>query len=97
MSNDTSTEQIMEDLQNLAADAEVLLASTGEVAGSKASAAREKLMAAIETAKNTCKKLEKKAVAGAKATDQAIRTHPYESMFVALGLGIVIGLLIRRK
>jgi ElaB/YqjD/DUF883 family membrane-anchored ribosome-binding protein len=36
-------------------------------------------------------------VAGAKAADQIIRKHPYESIGIALGVGLLIGVLVRRK
>lgn len=39
----------------------------------------------------------KKVIQGAKATDETIRAHPYESLAVALGIGVLIGALIRRS
>jgi ElaB/YqjD/DUF883 family membrane-anchored ribosome-binding protein len=84
-------------LEEAANEAEELLDRGVDASHSKLQDARDRLMSAIESAKETCKKIEEKAVAGAKATDQAIRTHPYESMFVAFGLGLVVGLLLRRK
>jgi ElaB/YqjD/DUF883 family membrane-anchored ribosome-binding protein len=38
-----------------------------------------------------------KVVAGARVTDQTIRAHPYESLAVALGIGVLLGALIRRS
>jgi ElaB/YqjD/DUF883 family membrane-anchored ribosome-binding protein len=38
-----------------------------------------------------------KVVAGAKATDETIRSHPYESLAIALGIGVLLGALIRRS
>ncbi len=38
-----------------------------------------------------------KVVAGAKATDETIRKHPYESLAIALGIGVLLGALIRRN
>ena len=38
-----------------------------------------------------------KAVEGAKATDSAIRSHPYESMAIAFGVGALIGFLASRR
>lgn len=35
--------------------------------------------------------------AGAEYTDQTIRSHPYQSLAVALGIGVVLGALIRRS
>jgi ElaB/YqjD/DUF883 family membrane-anchored ribosome-binding protein len=36
-------------------------------------------------------------VDGAKYTDKAIRSHPYESLAVALGVGVLLGALLRRN
>ena len=35
--------------------------------------------------------------ASARATDRAIREHPYESIGIAFGVGVLIGVLINRK
>ncbi len=40
---------------------------------------------------------EEKTVERAKAADRTVRGHPYQSIGVALGLGILIGVLLRRK
>jgi ElaB/YqjD/DUF883 family membrane-anchored ribosome-binding protein len=58
---------------------------------------RARLSSAIESAKATYNRLEGKAVAGAKATDKAIRAHPYESLGVAFGMGLLVGVLMGRK
>lgn len=39
----------------------------------------------------------KKVVAGARSTDVAIRENPYQSLAVALGLGLLVGVLIGRR
>jgi len=56
--------------------------------------AANKLQAALVNAKQ---KIEEKTTASAKATDRAIREHPYESIGVAFGIGVLIGVLINRK
>ena len=38
----------------------------------------------------------RKVVEGARVTDETIRSHPYESLAVALGIGVLLGALIRR-
>jgi ElaB/YqjD/DUF883 family membrane-anchored ribosome-binding protein len=53
-----------------------------------------RLQNALETAKV---RVQEGTVAGAKATDRAIREHPYESLGVAFGLGVLIGVLIARR
>ena len=39
----------------------------------------------------------KKVIEGARVTDETIRTHPYESLAIALGIGVLLGALIRRN
>lgn len=50
-----------------------------------------------EISKTTYEHLEDRAVAGARVTDRAIRSNPYQSLGVALGAGVVIGILLHRR
>ena len=92
-----NTERLGNDLRRVVQDAETILKDTADDAADKAQAARERLIAAVEAAKSCCRGLEEKAVAGAKATDKTIREHPYQSIGVAFGVGLVVGWLITRK
>jgi ElaB/YqjD/DUF883 family membrane-anchored ribosome-binding protein len=95
--NHISTDKLVSDLKTVAHDAEDLLkASAGEVT-EKAREARARLAAAIEQTKDACVRLQEKAVTGAKATDQVIRDHPYQSIGIALGVGVLIGVLVGRR
>ncbi len=95
--NEVSKEKLVSDVKVVVQDAEDLLRATAGEVGEKAKEARVRLGAALESAKASCRKLEEKAVAGAKATDQLIREHPYESIGIGFGIGLLIGLLISRK
>jgi ElaB/YqjD/DUF883 family membrane-anchored ribosome-binding protein len=57
-------------------------------------AAAGRLAQALDTAKV---RVQESTVASAKATDRAIREHPYESLGIAFGLGVLIGVLIARR
>jgi len=91
------THQAEEADEHLVEDAQALLAATAHVAEEKVVDARKRLAAAIEKGKETWNNVQEKAVAGAKATDQVIRDHPYQAIGVALGVGALIGLLIGRR
>ena len=92
--NDVSTDRLVADLKTVARDTEELLkASAGEVRDE----ARERLAAAIDSAKASCAKLEVKARARAKAADEVIRDHRYQTIGIALGAGLLIGVLVARK
>jgi ElaB/YqjD/DUF883 family membrane-anchored ribosome-binding protein len=95
--SDVPREKVKEDLRTLVRDAEDLLKATAGDMSDKAKAARSRLGEALEKAKVTCRRLEEKTVATAKATDKVIREHPYESMGVAFGIGMLIGVLVARK
>lgn len=78
-------------------DAQELLAATKEVGEQKVVEARKRLADALDRARKTWNTVQDKAVAGAKATDQLIRTHPYESMAAAMGIGALIGYLLASR
>ena len=89
-----STQEVGEHLME---DAQALLAATAHVAEEKVIEARKRLIAAIETGKETWNTVQEKAIAGAKATDQVIRDNPYKALGIALGVGAIIGYLLHRK
>jgi ElaB/YqjD/DUF883 family membrane-anchored ribosome-binding protein len=88
------TEEVGEHLME---DAQALLSATAHVAEEKVVEARKRLTAAIEKGKETWNNVQEKAIAGAKATDQVIRDNPYKALGVALGVGAIIGYLLRRR
>lgn len=94
-------ERVMADLRALANDAEDLLKATAGDVSDKAKEAREKLAAGLEKAKSTYAHLQAQGIESAKAAakkaDATIRTHPYESIGVAFGVGLLLGALLRRK
>ncbi len=90
-------DKLVNDLKSVARDAEELIKATAGDLGEKAQEARTRLAAALERAKVSYQKIQDKAVEGARATDVCIREHPYQSLGVAFGLGLLIGLLIKRK
>ena len=57
---------------------------------------RAKLEGAIEKAKDACERLEEKTVAAAKTADKAVRTHPYQAIGIAFGVGLLVGVLATR-
>lgn len=94
-------ERIKGDLENLTRDAEDLLKATAGDMSEKTNAIRSRVAAALERAKTTCTHLQEQTLATAKAAakkaDVVIREHPYESIGVAFGIGLLIGVLVTRK
>jgi ElaB/YqjD/DUF883 family membrane-anchored ribosome-binding protein len=92
-----STEKVLQDLKVVVQDGEELLRAGAQDLSERGMAARERLAAALEVAKETRRKLEQRAIAGAKATDKVIRDYPYQSLGVAFGVGMLLGLIVNRK
>jgi ElaB/YqjD/DUF883 family membrane-anchored ribosome-binding protein len=76
-----------QDLKNAAREgAQQAADATREAAG--------RFGAAMQSAKAT---VQEKTAASARATDRTIRQHPYESIGVAFGIGVLLGVLINRR
>lgn len=94
---DESTEQLLEDLREVVEDGEALLRAGANELNDRGSAAREKLSAALDRAKETGRKLQEQTVAGAQAADRVIRDNPYQTVGVAFVVGVIIGAVLNRK
>jgi ElaB/YqjD/DUF883 family membrane-anchored ribosome-binding protein len=92
-----STEKLLQDLKAVVHDGEELLKAGTQELSERGLAARERLAAALEVARDTQHKIEERAMAGVKATDRLIREYPYQSVGVAFGVGMLIGVLVNRK
>ena len=74
-----------------------LMAATADVAGEKVGQARKRLAAALESAKAIAANVRDKAIAGAKATDEAVHEHPYQAIAIGVGVGVLVGYLLGRR
>ena len=85
------------DMGTLAEDARALMAATADVAGEKVGEARKRLAAALESGKELYGRMRDKTVEKAKALDERIHEHPYQTMGIAFGVGILFGVLVTRR
>lgn len=85
------------DFQVLVEDAQTLLTATADVAGEKVADARKRLSAAVERGRETWNHVQDQAIEGAKAADKVIRSNPYRSIGVALGVGAVVGYIVASR
>ena len=94
-------EQVLADLKSLVRDSEDLLKATSGDVSEKAKETRARVSAALERVKVSCSGFPEQTAATAKAAakqaQRAIRTHPYEFVGAAFGLGLLIGALITRR
>jgi ElaB/YqjD/DUF883 family membrane-anchored ribosome-binding protein len=99
--HDTSTtetpEQIIEHISRLMAEAEAMLAGpvADQVSG-KISDLKDRLSDARDKMGDMYSQARKKVIAGAKYTDDTIREYPYYSIGVALGVGVLLGVVVGR-
>ena len=89
--------KLVADVKVVMHDLEEMIKATAGDMSDKAREMRARLNASLASARAACGRLEEKAVAGARATDKVIRDHPYESIGVAFGVGLLIGVLVTRR
>jgi ElaB/YqjD/DUF883 family membrane-anchored ribosome-binding protein len=92
---------VLQDLKTLARDSEALVKATAGDLSEKAKGARARLAGALERAKATYAEVQAQTIASAKAAAQkadiVIRDHPYQSIGIAFGIGLLVGVLVARK
>lgn len=89
---------LVSELQALVNEAQALIAdSASEHSAETVEALRQRFVAAQEQLAATYEKAKTKVVAGAKATDATIRENPYQSLAIAVGVGVLLGMLIGRR
>jgi ElaB/YqjD/DUF883 family membrane-anchored ribosome-binding protein len=91
------TDKLVTDLKRVVRHSEDLLQTTSDTVGEKTHEIRKRLNDALEETKDTCRKLEDKTIEGAKAAHKTIREHPYQSIGLAFGIGLLVGALVTRK
>lgn len=93
-----SPQELLENLRALVTEAEKILGDAGpHHSETQLEALRERYEAAQERLARYYQTAKERVVAGAKATDHAIRTHPYQSIAVAVGVGLLAGWFIGRR
>lgn len=90
---DGTKEKLMEDLKVLVSDAEELIKATG---GQLVGKSQAEVSATIERLKAGCRTIQSQAMFRAKQADKLVHDHPYPSIGIAFGLGLLIGVLVKR-
>lgn len=89
-----SPRKVIQDVRVLIQDVESLVKGAGLRWGARS---REDLDHALEKMTEAKKRLEKQARKTLDNTADMVRKHPYESMGVAFGVGMILGLILGRK
>ena len=101
MNGEAAKEKLVGDLKTLIGDAEELLKASATQAGEKFSVARQKIEQSLVEGKKSLadaeKILVKKGKEAADVADDYVRENPWGAVGIAAGIGLVLGLLIRRS
>lgn len=92
-----SPEKLVGNLRDLLSEAEKLVGDASEGASAKAEDLHSRLELAQEKLQEYYDTARERVVTTAKTADKTIRSHPYESLAIALGVGVLIGALINRN
>jgi len=97
----THSDRLLADLHQVVTDAESLLRATSDQTSATASELRARVQSTLDRAKGSLGDFQAAAVdrakAAGKATDEYVHTNPWESIGVAAGVGLLLGLLISRR
>ncbi len=97
---ESTPEQLLQNIHQLMNEVEALIAQPGssnDEAGTKLDQLRNRLSSATEKLQDAYQSARKKITAGARQADETIRSHPYQSLAIALGIGVLLGAVIRRS
>lgn len=93
-----SPKDLLDSLHTLVAEAEKMVGnSVGEHSAETLANLRERFTAAQERFTELYSDAREKVVAGAKSTDVAIRSHPYETVAIAAAVGLLVGVVLGRR
>jgi ElaB/YqjD/DUF883 family membrane-anchored ribosome-binding protein len=96
-----SPEELLTNLQKLMDQVEAAIAEPAEGAdeenGQLISQLKDRLSTATAKLNGVYKNARRRVIDGAQKADETIRSHPYESLAVALGVGVLLGALLRRR
>lgn len=99
--SDVTTDKLVADLKAVVHDAEALLKATSAQTGEKIQEARARAEDSLRQAKARLTQAEEEALKRAReladATEEYVRDNPWQSVGIAAGIGLVLGLLISRR
>ncbi len=90
--------ELLDELHALVTEAETMMGDAlSEQSAEAVESLRARFAAAQERFTDAYAGVQKKIVAGAKCTDATIRANPYQSLAIAAGIGLVVGILLGRR
>jgi ElaB/YqjD/DUF883 family membrane-anchored ribosome-binding protein len=99
--NDIGTEKLVEDLKVVMRDAEALLRATSAQTGEKIQEVRARAEESLRLARTRLTAFEDETMQRARqyadATEEYVRDNPWQSVGIAAGVGLLVGLLVSRR
>lgn len=99
--NNSNKQKLIADMKNVVADAEEILRATAGIAGEKMAELRERIGERLCEAKLRLDEAEAivldKTKAAARATDDFVNENPWQSVGIAAGVGLLLGIIIGRR
>lgn len=93
-----SPRELVENLRDMIDEAEEMIMQTAShQMDETVEELRERLQEKVDRLKASYQQAEDHLLNVASAADQAIRQKPYQSLGIAAGIGILVGLLLNRK
>jgi ElaB/YqjD/DUF883 family membrane-anchored ribosome-binding protein len=93
-----SPEELIEHISRLMSEAEALLVGpAANVVSDKLGDVRARFDHLQSRVSDLYGDARRRVISGAKVTDETIRSHPYESLALTLGIGVLLGALLRRS
>lgn len=90
--------ELLKELQTLVVEAEHMMAdSLSEHSTEAMESLRRRFGATQARLSEFVDGAKRKLADGAKCTDEAIRANPYQSIAIALGVGLLLGVLVGRR
>jgi ElaB/YqjD/DUF883 family membrane-anchored ribosome-binding protein len=97
----TQKDKLVGDLNAVIQDSEELLKATASQAGESTKALRERARLRLDKAKHSLHDLQHAAIEKAKAAghraDDYAHDHPWQTVGIAAGIGLLLGILISRR
>lgn len=96
-----TVDKLLEDLQAVVSDAEALLKATAHQAGEKVQEVRAKAEQSVQAARERLAELKESAMDKTRELvdegEEYVRKNPWQSVGIAAGVGLLLGLLIGRR
>jgi ElaB/YqjD/DUF883 family membrane-anchored ribosome-binding protein len=94
ISKEASLDKLVDDLMLVVQGAEEFADAAAAVLPPEK---REELRTRLQRLKEACRTIKQQTISTAVAADKVLHRYPYSSMGLALGLGLLAGLLVRRS